>query len=198
MPITKRVRSAAAPGDSYAAARGAHFVHFYDSEAALTPVVAGFVADGLSAGGHAVLIASAARLKSFASALQVMGVPPDADGSMPRVALLDAHETLERLLVDGLPSEERFEANVAAPVAECAKRSRVHLRAYGEMVDILWQRGQKAAAFRLEEMWNDLGDRLHFSLLCAYAKVSFAQFVDEEGLAALRALHSAATPADLV
>jgi hypothetical protein len=198
MPITKSVRSRARTDDSHAAAPGAHFVHFYDSEEALTPVVAGFVADGLSAGGHAVLIASGPRLKSFAGALQAMGVPPDEDGSMPRVALLDAHETLELLMVDGMPDEERFEAHVAAPVAECAKRSRVHLRAYGEMVDILWQRGQKAAAFRLEEMWNDLGGRLHFSLLCAYAKDSFAQFVDEEGLAAVRTLHSAVTPADLV
>jgi hypothetical protein len=45
-------------------------------------------------------------------------------------------------------------------------------------------------------MWNDLGSRLHFSLLCAYAKESFSQFVDEEGLAAVCKLHTAVMPAE--
>jgi hypothetical protein len=194
MPIPKSVGTRAG-NDLHAGAPGAHFVHFYESEEALTPVVAGFIADGLSAGGHAVLIASGPRLRGFAGALQSMGVRPDDDGSLPRVVLLDAHETLERLLVGGMPSEELFEAHVAAFLSDRAKRSRVRMRAYGEMVDILWKRGQKAAAFRLEEMWNDLGGRLHFSLLCAYAKDSFKQFVDEEGLAAVCKLHTGVTPA---
>jgi hypothetical protein len=43
------------------------------------------------------------------------------------------------------------------------------VRAYGEMVDILWQRGDKAAALRLEEFWNEIARLQTFSLLCAYA-----------------------------
>ncbi len=195
MAMTKTVRPRAGDG-SLAGVPGAHFVHFYESEAALTSVVAGFMADGLSAGGHAMVIAAAPRLRCFAAALESMGVRPDDDGSLPRVVLLDAHEVLERLLVDGMPCEERFEAHVEALVSERATRSRVRMRAYGEMVDILWQSGRKAAAFQLEEMWNDLGSRLNFSLLCAYAKESFSQFVDEEGLAAVCKLHTAVMPAE--
>ena len=40
--------------------------------------------------------------------------------------------------------------------------------AYGEMVDVLWQRGERDAAIRLEEYWNDLGELQTFSLFCAY------------------------------
>jgi len=43
------------------------------------------------------------------------------------------------------------------------------VRAYGEMVDILWQRGDKQAAIRLEQLWNEIGRLQTFSLLCAYA-----------------------------
>jgi hypothetical protein len=42
------------------------------------------------------------------------------------------------------------------------------VRAYGEMVDVLWQRGERDAAIRLEEYWNELGRLQTFSLLCAY------------------------------
>jgi hypothetical protein len=36
------------------------------------------------------------------------------------------------------------------------------------MVDLLWQRGQKERAIRLEELWNDLAKLQAFSLFCAY------------------------------
>jgi hypothetical protein len=36
------------------------------------------------------------------------------------------------------------------------------------MVDVLWQRGERDAAIRLEEFWNDLAKLQTFSLLCAY------------------------------
>jgi hypothetical protein len=42
------------------------------------------------------------------------------------------------------------------------------VRAYGEMVDVLWQRGERDAAIRLEEFWNDLARLQTFCLLCAY------------------------------
>jgi hypothetical protein len=42
------------------------------------------------------------------------------------------------------------------------------VRAYGEMVDILWQAGNRDAAIRLEEYWNELAKLQTFSLFCAY------------------------------
>ena len=48
------------------------------------------------------------------------------------------------------------------------KRS-VKVRAYGEMVDVLWQNANQSAAIALEEMWTDLGAVYPFDLLCGYA-----------------------------
>jgi hypothetical protein len=42
------------------------------------------------------------------------------------------------------------------------------VRAYGEMVDVLWQGANHEAAIRLEEYWNDLARLQTFSLFCAY------------------------------
>ena len=47
------------------------------------------------------------------------------------------------------------------------------IRAYGEMVDVLWKAGQDVAAIRLEMLWNKLAMTHDFSLLCGYAMGSF-------------------------
>jgi len=47
------------------------------------------------------------------------------------------------------------------------------LRAYGEMVDVLWRDGNSRAAIRLEELWNEAGKEHSFSLLCAYRMGNF-------------------------
>jgi hypothetical protein len=41
------------------------------------------------------------------------------------------------------------------------------------MVDVLWRKGQTAAAIRLETLWNDLSRTHEFKLLCGYAMGNF-------------------------
>jgi hypothetical protein len=50
---------------------------------------------------------------------------------------------------------------------------RAGVRAYGEMVDLLWKQGAAAAAIRLEVLWNQLAESRAFSLLCAYSMGNF-------------------------
>ena len=47
------------------------------------------------------------------------------------------------------------------------------MRAYGEMVALLWDDGDVASALALEDLWNDLGDVRAFELLCAYPMSAF-------------------------
>jgi hypothetical protein len=41
-------------------------------------------------------------------------------------------------------------------------------RAYGELVNVLWQEGKQQAAIRVEEYWNELARMYPFSLFCSY------------------------------
>jgi hypothetical protein len=43
------------------------------------------------------------------------------------------------------------------------------VRAYGEMVDILWREGKIDAAIELEQLWNELASKYSFTLLCTYS-----------------------------
>jgi hypothetical protein len=67
------------------------------------------------------------------------------------------------------PDRKRFEATVGALVRKLSlKAAGRGVRAYGEMVDLLWNSGASAAAIRLENLWNELLEAREFNLLCAY------------------------------
>src|SRR5919109_1301881 len=74
-----------------------------------------------------------------------------------RLVFLDAEATLSRFMINGEPDGERFE-QVVGEAIRGVRASAVQngVRAYGEMVGVLWSAGQHSAAVRLEELWNQL------------------------------------------
>ena len=156
-----------------------HIVQFYESDDALCGVIADFVGPGLAAGEPAVVIATAQHRRELTARLAARGIDVDAVRAAERLVLLDAEETLSRFIVGAAPDWDLFESTVG-PVLD--RLSSAHgsgrVRAYGEMVDVLWRGGNSDAAIRLEEMWNDLQKGRSFVLLCAYV---MASFYDEPG-----------------
>jgi hypothetical protein len=68
---------------------------------------------------------------------------------------------------DGVPDWQPFHELCGGVIAEM-RLQYPRVRAYGEMVDLLWQDGLRDEAIRLEEFWHQLGKLQTFSLLCAY------------------------------
>jgi hypothetical protein len=135
-----------------------HFVQLYEDSAQLADAVAAYVAEGAAHGEAAVIIATEAHRVAFAARLR---------SAAKEVLMLDAERTLERLMANGMPQWGAFREVIGGLIAKLRLRHPT-VRAYGEMVDVLWQRGERAAAIRLEEYWNELGQMQTFSLLCAY------------------------------
>jgi MEDS: MEthanogen/methylotroph, DcmR Sensory domain len=139
-----------------------HFVHLYQETRFLADAVAEYLGESLSAGAAAIVIATPAHRAAFLEKLDAE--PALREG---RLKLLDAEQALARLVSDGMPQWQPFQEMVGAMVGElCARHPAV--RAYGEMVDLLWQKGRRDAALRLEGYWNELGKVHAFSLFCAY------------------------------
>jgi anti-sigma regulatory factor (Ser/Thr protein kinase) len=83
------------------------------------------------------------------------------------VLFLDAAETLAGFMADSGPDRARFR-QVVGGVIERAGRGGRGVRAFGEMVALLWEAGDVAGAIELESLWNDLAHHFQFSLYCAY------------------------------
>jgi hypothetical protein len=146
---------------------GDHFVQVYKDEAFLLEAVAEYAGTGLRRGEGVVIIATPSHRAAFVQQLAGDGV--DAEEALQRgqLLLLDADETLARFTLGGMPEWQGFHALIGDLIAKL-RLEYPTVRAYGEMVDLLWRRGEREAAIRLEEFWNDLAGLQTFSLLCAY------------------------------
>jgi DcmR-like sensory protein len=138
-----------------------HFVQLYQDVDFLVQAVTSYVAEGLVRGEGAIIIARPQHAARFMEKLQPLA-------SIGQLKVLDAEETLARFMANGMPEWTRFHQAVGGTIAEM-RLGYPGVRAYGEMVDVLWQRGERDAAIRIEEYWNDLGKLQTFSLFCAYA-----------------------------
>ena len=137
-------------------ARG-HVVQFYAGSYP-DETIARFVQEGIDAGEVAIVIATPAHVRAIDGRLDGRG----------RVLYLDADETLAKFMVHGRPDRLRFLDTVGDLVEQAAQHGNGCVRAFGEMVVLLCERGEPEAAHELEELWNDLGRRHSLKLLCSY------------------------------
>ena len=143
-----------------------HAVQFYEGEEYLYETVARFLASGLKAGDRLLVIATKAHREAFIEKLRPLGA--DAAIASGLITLHDARQTLAKFMVGDMPDAVFSDAIDRLMVHAQAGDSHARVRAYGEMVDLLWRDGNARAAIRLEELWNDASARHSFSLLCAY------------------------------
>jgi MEDS: MEthanogen/methylotroph, DcmR Sensory domain len=139
-----------------------HYVHLYQETRFLADAVAEYLRASLRAGEAAVVVATPAHRAAFLERLDAQDAIREG-----RLELLDAEQTLGRLMAGDMPRWQPFREIVGGVVADlCARYPGV--RAYGEMVDLLWQQGRRDAALTLESYWRELGRDHAFSLFCAY------------------------------
>jgi hypothetical protein len=151
-----------------------HAVRFYEDDSSLCRIVGDFLSEGFPIGQVAVVIATPAHQQGVLRRLAELNLDAASLQASGDLILFDAGETMARFMVDGMPSQERFDAAMTDVLERaCGGRRDCTVRAYGEMVDLLWQAGMHAAAIRLEMLWNQLANTHQFSLLCGYSMGSF-------------------------
>jgi hypothetical protein len=150
-----------------------HLVQFYANDEAFFEVLEGFVLAGIRAGEAIVLIATPEHLAALEQRLCAHeGIDLDALRASDAYIALDAKGTLAQFMFDGWPDDEAFRRVVAELLARATRGGR-RVRAFGEMVAILWEQGYCGATVRLEYLWQNLCRAEAFSLLCAYPKSGF-------------------------
>lgn len=158
-----------------------HAVQFYGCDESLFCTVSGFVAEGLIDGQPAVLIATQSHREGILAALEKRHISVDRARRLGDLVVADANEMLDLFLVSGMPNEELFEQHAGGVIEQMLKNRGPNtvVRAYGEMVDVLWKRGRTDAAMSLEFLWNRLAAKYDFALLCGYSISNFYKRIDQ-------------------
>jgi anti-sigma regulatory factor (Ser/Thr protein kinase) len=167
-----------------------HAVQFYEHDPELARVVAGYLAGGLAEGAAAIAIATPDHRQRFADELAAAGIDVESATRERMLVMLDADETLSRFTIAGRLDADTFD-HVIGGVIRAARSGGRPVRAYGEMVALLWDVGDVTGAIELEDLWSELRSRIEFSLLCGYTSTSFQRPDDADALRHLCRLHTA-------
>ena len=150
---------------------GGHVVQLYADDGFLIDVLSRFIGGALAVGDAAVVIATSSHRTELERRLSANGVDTGKAAIQGRYIVLDANETLPKIMVDGAVDETRFNEIVSEALNKAESsvaRKRGRIAVFGELVALLWAGGRPAEAIRVEQLWNDLGKGHSFSLLCAY------------------------------
>lgn len=144
-----------------------HFVQFYHQDEALMDNLLSFIGAGIKAGDTCVIICTKPHRLELMKRLKTSGINIEKAKKDNSFLCLDAADTLAQFMVGGVPRKDLFQATVGSVLSELSKSGKP-IRAFGEMVALLYDKGNMDAAVRLERLWNEIASEHSFTLFCAY------------------------------
>ncbi len=151
-----------------------HLVQIYEDDDTFLDSLEGFIAGGIMAGDGVVVIATPPHRAALTTRLTQRGIDVASAIEADQFLLLDAEDTLSQFMLNDWPDDLLFRELVTR-LLQRAKGEGRRVRAFGEMVALLWAQGNNGATVRLEHLWHRLCDEQSFSLFCAYPKSGFTQ-----------------------
>lgn len=149
-----------------------HMVQIYENEKIFLDTLEGFAGTGFLANDSVVIIATSKHLDALNARLISQGFDLNALTAADQYIPIDAEDLLSILLVDGWIDENIFNTFIT-DIVNRAKQRNGKVRAFGEMVAVLWAQGNCGATVQLENLWNQLHGKSPFTLFCAYPKIGF-------------------------
>ena len=154
-----------------------HLVQIYQDDAVFLDSLEGFVSGGLRGGDGVIVIATPAHLAALEERLVAAGIDVQTASLSDQYIALLAQQTLGKFMIRGWPDDILF-TQVVSDLLKRAGRDGRRVRAFGEMVALLWCEGHTGATVRLEHLWHRMCHDKGFSLFCAYPRVGFTQDAD--------------------
>jgi hypothetical protein len=165
-----------------------HIAQFYEDDAVFLDTLVRFIDTGLLAGEGVIVIATREHLRALEERLSSIIIGMTWRRHTEAYITVDAHEALSKFMTKGWPDDQLFSEFVVGLVNRASAQGR-RVRAFGEMVALLWAEGNIAATIRLEHLWNKVCKLKSLPLYCAYPKAGFTKDASES-IAEICAAHS--------
>jgi hypothetical protein len=153
-----------------------HVVQIYENDKVFLDLLHGFVSDGFDAGDCVIVIATNSHLQALDKRLIASGFNLLKLTARKVYFPLEAEIVLSKFLINDWPDEALFNEVVTDLIAQAGAKQ---FRAFGEMVALLWAKGNVGATIRLENLWNKFCARQAFCLFCAYPQSGFTHDASE-------------------
>ena len=179
------------------AAPSEHIVQLYQDDDFLNRAVCRFAGAAIANGEGIILVPTHTHWNVIRPRLEAEGVDVDAARNRGQLTVVDADEFLPRFLRDNMPDSPIFLGLAADVIGEAHAAGRYQkVRWWGEMVDVLWERGDVAASMQLEDLFDQLAKRHDIAIFCSFLMDNFDGDVHLQMLPRLGTNHSHLIPVE--
>src|SRR5205085_2819438 len=120
------------------------------------------------------LVPTKAHWDAFKPRLEAQGVNISAAEKSGQLEVIDADELLPRFLRDNMPDAPLFLGLAAEVIGQTRGGKRYpKVRWWGEMVNVLWERGDVAASMKLEDLFDQLAREQEIAIFCSFFMDNF-------------------------
>jgi hypothetical protein len=172
-------------------------VQLYQDQDFLNRAVCRFAGAALANGEGLILVPTVQHWNAFLPRLEAEGV--DVKGAQDRgqLTVVDADELLPRFMQKALPDGPMFLGLAGEIVARTRGAGRfAKVRWWGEMVNVLWERGDVAASMNLEDLFDRVAHEQDIAIFCSFLMDNFDGEIHTHMLPRLGENHSHLIPVE--
>ncbi len=174
-----------------------HIVQLYQDQDFLNRAVCRFAGAAIANGEGMILVPTLTHWNAFRPRLEAEGVDVEAARERGQLTVVDADEFLPHFMRDGMPDSPVFLGLAADVIGQARAGGRYpRVRWWGEMVNVLWERGNVAASMNLEDLFDQLGGEQDVALFCSFLMDNFDGEVHTRMLPRLGTNHSHLIPVE--
>jgi hypothetical protein len=174
-----------------------HIVQLYQDEQFLNRAVCRFAAAALAHGEGVILVPTAAHWEAFYPRLEAEGVNIKEAQAQGQLTVVDADDLLPQFMGEKMPDAPVFLGLAGEAVARARGRDRYpKIRWWGEMVNVLWERGNVTASMALEDLFDQLAHEEEIAIFCSFLMDNFDGDVHARMLPRLGENHSHLIPVE--
>jgi hypothetical protein len=181
---------------SHAAPRD-HVVQLYQDPDFLNRAVCRFAGAALANGEGLILVPTVAHWNAFRPRLEAEGIDVKSAQDSGQLSIVDADELLPRFMQKALPDGPMFLGLAGEIVARTRGAGRfANVRWWGEMVNVLWERGDVAASMNLEDLFDRVAHEQNIAIFCSFLMDNFNGEIHTHMLPRLGENHSHLIPVE--
>lgn len=174
-----------------------HIVQLYQDQQFLNRAVCRFAAAAITNGEGVILVPTVAHWDAFRPRLESEGVDVKAAEKRGQLTIVDADNLLPTFMRDGMPDSPVFLGLAQSVISQARGDGRYQkVRWWGEMVNILWERGDVAASMQLEDQFDQLAHEQDIAIFCSFLMDNFDGDVHARMLPRLGQNHSHLIPVE--
>jgi hypothetical protein len=174
-----------------------HIVQLYQDDDFLNRAVCRFAGAALANGEGIVLVPTLAHWNAIGPRLEAEGVDVAAARKRGQLTVVDADELLPRFMRNSMPNSPVFLGLAGDVIGQARAGGRYQkVRWWGEMVNVLWERGDVAASMNLEDQFDQLAKQHDIAIFCSFLMDNFNGEVHTHMLPRLGTNHSHLIPVE--